>query len=110
MKFEDVLPAFRKGKKIRRKIWSRIDAHISVPDNCGCWEFTREALFADDWEVVEEPKKPMVFEGIVSYGYYSEDGRPEKPAYSDSFDNFILGIVHPSKYKKQLRVTIEELP
>lgn len=109
MKFEEVLPAFREGKKIRRGGWPELTVFTKVRSMGDVGALDSCDIYANDWEVVEEPKKPMVFEGVVSYGYCSDDGRPDRPAYSDSFDRFILAIVHPCKYKKWLKVTVEEL-
>ena len=62
MKFEEVLPALREGKKIRRKCMSdkyyRIDNN-HIYDNIGqLYTFGVEAdILQDDWEIVEEKKK-----------------------------------------------------
>lgn len=89
MKFEDVLPAFREGKKIRRKSWN--------PEVYFAYALTPETILEDDWEVVEEPKKPMVFEGALfldSNGYST-------PIY----DSLIRYISIGKKY----RITVEEM-
>lgn len=75
MKFEDVLPALREGKKIRREYWKPykkyIYLHFENSNNCAKLFFHRNDgkddekwrcfpiadLIADDWEIVEEPKK-----------------------------------------------------
>ena len=54
MNLEEVLPAYREGKKIYRKLWGVGGAfcHIS---NKGKNSFNEAGLFADDWETAEEP-------------------------------------------------------
>lgn len=63
MKFEEVLPALREGKKIRRKSWGRVHSFIIIKDdslvddyhcNVGIYAYD---LKADDWEIVKETKK-----------------------------------------------------
>ena len=71
MRFEEVLPALREGKKIRRggMVWKRyygflfisetenkISTNSVVRSNCD-YKITKEDLKADDWEVVKETKK-----------------------------------------------------
>ncbi len=66
MMFEEVLPALREGKKVRRRGWSE-GGYIqtnSVMDIVN--EFSDPAsglynnMLIDDWEVVEEPAKPTI--------------------------------------------------
>lgn len=62
MKFEEVLPALRAGKKIRRKCMSDKYYHIDnnhIYDNIGqLYTFGVEAdVLQDDWEIVEELRK-----------------------------------------------------
>ena len=69
MKFEEVLPALREGKKIRREdtVWKnyygflfisetedKIFSDNVVNDN---YRIAKKDLNSDDWEIVEEPKK-----------------------------------------------------
>ena len=62
MKFEEVFPALRNGKKIRRKEWS--EEHfiyregLSVYNEDGVdYDFiSSDQLLCDDWEVIEEPE------------------------------------------------------
>ena len=63
MKFEEVLPALREGKKVRRKSWGRVHSFIIIKDdslvddyhcNVGIYAYD---LKADDWEVVKNKKK-----------------------------------------------------
>lgn len=66
MKFEEILPALKAGKKIRRKCWGKevyIKTHdffvvgqIITEDNID-YALTVMDLEADDWEVIKEPKK-----------------------------------------------------
>lgn len=62
MKFEDVLSAFREGKKIRRKFWN-IQEYIKMKTNylwglivdeedCN-YSLTAADLTEDDWEIME---------------------------------------------------------
>ena len=67
MKFEEVLPALRTGKKIRRTGWKK-DTCISIAIKEGCdhyvrynfgsvFNFNKSDFENDDWEIVKEPKK-----------------------------------------------------
>ncbi len=56
MKFEEVLPALREGKKVRRKSWAARDYIVGGSS----YELSACSLMADDWEVYEEPKKPRL--------------------------------------------------
>lgn len=66
MTFEEVLPILRKGKKIKRKWWRKRE-YIREGNVFGCKRIVNEDnnvyilntndLFADDWEVIKEPKK-----------------------------------------------------
>ena len=63
MKFEEVLPALREGKRIKRNTWPCYkycyvkDNHI-VNQNGELYVFGVEAdILQDDWEIVKEPKK-----------------------------------------------------
>jgi hypothetical protein len=75
MKFEDVLPALREGKPVRRKAWQpekniRIHNHYHVlisgwselDSSFGEWLIGNK----DDWEVVEEEPLPCPFCGAKS--------------------------------------------
>lgn len=54
MKFEEVLPALREGKKIRR---ANSIVKIDFTENTFCMLSSVDLLGADDWEIIEEPKK-----------------------------------------------------
>lgn len=61
MKFEEVLPALRNGKKIRRTGWLDADyiyiRNGSIVDNDGdSFEIDLSITLNDDWEIVDEPK------------------------------------------------------
>ena len=68
MRFEEVLPALRTGKKIRRKAYPP-DNYICLEDNVlkafisylnkltGEIKLMPKDLLADDWEIVKETKK-----------------------------------------------------
>ena len=61
MKFEEVLPALRKGYKIRDKEWPK-DEYIYIKDKflydqqCCLVHLSSFGLLAGDWEVIEEPE------------------------------------------------------
>ena len=62
MKFEEVLPALREGKKIRRKWWWEGHYFKLVSDGIVDQEgknftFGKDDLFCSDWEIVKEKKK-----------------------------------------------------
>lgn len=68
MKFEEIIPALREGKKVRRKDHSWINFYDCIyvnwvgkvmPNRAYFEDYTldTEDLDADDWEVVEEKKK-----------------------------------------------------
>ena len=82
MKFEEVLPALRKGKKIRRKSWKPEEYIILITNDPEYGAYiTNEKrgkqlylinlfwIHDDDWEIVPEPKK---FEAWVNL--YSDGG------------------------------------
>lgn len=54
MKFEEVLPALREGKKIIRKVWHPIE---ELSSNMQKETIKISDLLADDWEVVKTTKK-----------------------------------------------------
>ena len=69
MKLEEVLPALREGKKIRRKdiVWGNFYGVLFISetgdkifsdnvDNCD-YKILKEDLLAEDWEIVKELKK-----------------------------------------------------
>ena len=64
MKFEEVLPALREGKKIRLKEWEEIQ-YIYMPKNetdlrtedYHSINLSWQDLFSGDWEIVKEKKK-----------------------------------------------------
>lgn len=70
MKFEEILPALRNGKKVRRESWHRADSITYEWDNdlslCkdmphgGYFNYhlPLEDLNADDWEIKDENWKP----------------------------------------------------
>lgn len=64
MKFEEVLPALREGKKIRLKEWKEIE-YIYMPKNetdlktedYHSVNLSWQDLFSGDWEIVQEKNK-----------------------------------------------------
>ena len=64
MKFEEILPALREGKKIIRDCWGKDNYYFLNEDYCLKTKegavatfLTLPAIFSDDWEIVKEPKK-----------------------------------------------------
>lgn len=66
MKFEEIIPALKEGKKARRKRWGAKNHNYIVVDKeddlivdmvYGKFPFTLGDLIADDWEIVKETKK-----------------------------------------------------
>lgn len=51
---EELLPMFREGAKIRRKIWETYPQWICIKDEGGIL-FDVSEIEADDWELYEEP-------------------------------------------------------
>lgn len=66
MKFEEAFVQYRKGKRIRRNSKEFITI-LYLKDSC----ITNEDLFAEDWEVIEEPGKTFdqVFEAFKEGKY-----------------------------------------
>ena len=64
MKFEEVLPALREGKKIRRKSWKRKECFFVIKNGSLVDDHGYSAFFylgywimEEDWEIVKEKKK-----------------------------------------------------
>lgn len=62
MRFEEVLPSLREGKKIRRTSWweghyFRLASNRIVDQGERNIVFGKDDLFCSDWEIVEEKKK-----------------------------------------------------
>ena len=62
MKFEEILPALREGKKIRRAFWweghyIKLVRDGIIDQNEISLTFGKEDLMGEDWEIVKEPKK-----------------------------------------------------
>lgn len=55
MKFEEVLPALREGKKIRSAEWSD---YLHKSKECRDEVITVYSILRDDWEVIEENPYP----------------------------------------------------
>lgn len=65
MNFEEILPALKEGKKIRRKSWHKIhgvqkinatDDSI-VDENGEYFPFVLEDFLSNDWEVIKEKRR-----------------------------------------------------
>lgn len=81
MKFEKVIPAYRKGKKIRRKCWNEENVmDLCIVKGIGKYGYVKEGQFwkavveallkADDWEIVKEKKK-IKLRDLVFYQFES---------------------------------------
>ena len=63
MKFEDILPALKEGKKVKRKNWNKInyirigEEDLIVDENDECFPFILEDFLTDNWEIIKETKK-----------------------------------------------------
>lgn len=64
MRFEDILPALREGKKVRRKEWC-VNGFIYKDGNfIRCHDnslFYGSYILNDDWEIYELPKKKVKY-------------------------------------------------
>lgn len=69
MKFEEILPFLRLGKKVRCRNWNP-DFHIYFEKDTPFdhadkilinWGFDREDIFSDEWELYQENKEPSKF-------------------------------------------------
>jgi len=72
MKFEEILPALRGGKKIKRLIWEKDylyrdgDYLCSACNNGKEIDFYSSAIFeVDDWEIIEEPKQKVKYYPVL---------------------------------------------
>jgi hypothetical protein len=61
MKFEDVLPALRAGKRVRRSAWSKGD---DVVHSASC-DLPMASIITDDWEIVKEKAKKTVWVNVL---------------------------------------------
>lgn len=61
MKFEEILPLMREGKKVRRKNWA-VDSFVDPFELRN--ELTLSSILAEDWELYEEPL-PELFTDVV---------------------------------------------
>ena len=65
MRFEEILPALREGKKVRRKDWSTMvcwtlkapDGRLTMGWPSGEPNVSFENLAAEDWEIIQEPER-----------------------------------------------------
>lgn len=101
MKFEEVIPLLRAGKKVRRKRWFDKDYGISL-DEDGYFidspmRFNVEVLFdlfskEDDWEELKEKPKPISTETIE--WFRPSDKMPELHV---AINFFALNEIHYGK-------------
>lgn len=84
MKFEQALAAMRDGKKVRHHVWEKgcyikmENMHIVTEDG-SVWE-PPSAIFADTWEIYEEPKwepigGPWAVNTTGTVEYWNSNGR-----------------------------------
>lgn len=82
MRLEQVLPALREGKRIRRKYWI-VGSHLWLSNMTGdvmytegqntiYHSFTGAALDADDWEIAPEHREPNKYKTTV---FLYDDGQ-----------------------------------
>ena len=104
MKFEEVLPALRKGIKVRRKSWNKRNYIVVKKDNLIVDEndyaipFCIDDFSADDWEIIKEKKKVKLRDlteeqlekwVLKNCGNYNDkcDGCPFQKVYCDRNPN-----------------------
>lgn len=79
MKFEEVLPALRDGKKVRRASWENKDFTLSFDDLDNSYPHSLyfNDIFADDWEIVEEhePDWEYIIENKCLCWFWDNDSR-----------------------------------
>lgn len=129
-KFEEVLPALREGKKIRRSCWGefyyifyKIVEDCIVNDKDFYFTLKAEDMFKDDWEIIEEPKPPRRFEFeqyIIEKPHIKEPDSNGEYQYSElsrqlgHFSSFNTYAHKPSENINQKvskwKIIIEELP
>lgn len=68
MKFEEVLPALREGKKVWRAAWNKHSDYCLFIDDLDNGIELR-SLLEDDWEIVQEPK--LVADYFVHSHHYT---------------------------------------
>jgi len=74
MRLEEVLPAHRAGKDVRRKKWNGRDRLLGGKPGCPGETLFIEDVLADDWEVVEPKHKACPFCGGEAKVLRSDDG------------------------------------
>ncbi len=98
MRFEEVLPALREGKKIRIATWGKGEYLVAdgefVRDERGCAiSIGYQSFLSDYWEIVHEPTnreffekllKDNGFEGVIQF---ASDGIIECPVMDDWRDS-----------------------
>ena len=87
MKFEEILPALREGKKVKKRGWkgdfifkSPFREEIVFDDWKGC-NLSWEDFLADDWEIIKEPKKVKLRD--LTAEQYKEWFKNNCPKYDD---------------------------
>jgi hypothetical protein len=79
MKFEQVMPALREGKRMRRKGWDKGIFTLAAKSYFGEINLAIYVsdILEDDWEILEEPKKKVKYYPVLFHdkfnGYYISD-------------------------------------
>lgn len=105
-KFEEVLPALRAGRKVRRAAWTIEEWIVQSysgtiyqdEDGVSC-TLSAESINKDDWEIVPEPKRVVEFE-------------TEDVVLTESYKGDLFGVEHPLLEQflgKRVRVRVTEL-
>jgi hypothetical protein len=101
MRFEEILPALREGKKVRRTSWPITDTLAEVAGEPDSYTIGSNDLFSDDWEILEEKREPMRFSLDVGAGVTT--GLDDTTVGAIMFDDYRL------RPGANYRVTVEEL-
>lgn len=72
MKLEEVLPAIRQGKQVRRKGWDKFDNWLERLQASYAWE----SVLEDDWEIVSVSKRV----GMITDDYAIVAPKPKRVA------------------------------
>ena len=109
MKFEEILPALREGKKVRRGCWHQ---DISSIENTNSFRVAMHDLIQQDWEIIEEPKKHEVKFWVNVYEYHSPEifsSRKDADNFLDNTDAFMKdGNLMMRKACKEIEIEFEE--
>jgi hypothetical protein len=94
MKFEEILPHIRKGRKVRRARWrspyciSMLESGLIIDCDGDSRVITGKEMNADDWELVPEPVKTAAYLVRQSMRLYNDKGQ-------EVIDNIWFRETHP---------------